>query len=613
VAQEEPVGVLGAEPPIEILDAGARRRQDRRVLREVFGIGIREVAEDGEMDARVEVAEREHLHVLQQRRHPRGARQQRRHHHHRAGFLRDALNAIGEVETTQTAGWQRPGDDALGQRDRDVGGRDQQNHQRDGHRPYRSALIAKIGAGRSEHERRHDRDRTQVHERRVREHQTADPFAEWRPVGHVGFEIATSPIDQVVSDVGRAIAGRPAHTGLPRALDRLERHPHLRLAGRRRELLDRLTLPVAAQEVHPCVGAGGIALQHLLDQADRFEILPPVEHGTEAQAGNRIRDRHLRRRLALVFHANRRFRRRLLRREVLLDRRPDRRLPGAVLADPVQELDDRRDVEGQRQLADGVSRFALEAGHVGVGGEPGAARLHGLDGQTSQVFDQRQLQHAGPRPELTDRQRRDALVAVDEHHELLTVDPAVAVAHQFDGHRVDAGVARLLARGERRQLAVVGAGQMLVDIPDLRRHQVEVVEQPFGRGGDELAGPEIVRQRAVRLAEDAGVVGEPGKDVAGAAPRIRVDGEAGGEGEGAFFEPFDAEQLVAKRFLRRGRLALPESPEQSAHRISPPRHALVSAGGPAGPPRSGKREIQYTVVGRGHCPVWDCNPAPDRV
>jgi hypothetical protein len=47
-----------------------------------------------------------------------------------------------------------------------------------------------------------------------------------------------------------------------------------------------------------------------------------------------------------VFAANRRFRRRLLRREVILDRGPDRRLPKAVLADPVQELDDRGDVEG---------------------------------------------------------------------------------------------------------------------------------------------------------------------------------------------------------------------------------------------------------------------------
>jgi hypothetical protein len=47
-----------------------------------------------------------------------------------------------------------------------------------------------------------------------------------------------------------------------------------------------------------------------------------------------------------VLVANRCFRGRLLRREVVLDRRPDRRQPKTVLADPMQELDDVRDAEG---------------------------------------------------------------------------------------------------------------------------------------------------------------------------------------------------------------------------------------------------------------------------
>ena len=96
----------------------------------VLRIGVGEIAEDREMDARIEVAEREHLHVLQQRRHRFGARQQRGHDDHRAGIVRDALNAIGEVEAGQTARRERPGDHALSKRDRDVGGRDQQKQQR---------------------------------------------------------------------------------------------------------------------------------------------------------------------------------------------------------------------------------------------------------------------------------------------------------------------------------------------------------------------------------------------------------------------------------------------------------------------------------------------------
>ena len=132
----------------------------------------------------------------------------------------------------------------------------------------------------------------------------------------------------------------------------------------------------------------------------------------------------------------------------------------------MQELDEVGDVEGWRQRC-GVSGFASDPGHVRVGGQARAARRQRLGGQTSQVFDERKLQHAGPRPELADRQRSDALVAVDEHGELLAVDPAVAVPHQLDGHGVDPRVTRLLAGCQRGQLPVVGAGQMLVDVSDL--------------------------------------------------------------------------------------------------------------------------------------------------
>ena len=66
--------------------------------------------------------------------------------------------------------------------------------------------------------------------------------------------------------------------------------------------------------------------------------------------------------------------------------------------------------------------------------------------------------------------------------ELLAIEPAVAVADQLDRHRVDARVAGVLARRERRQLRGSSVPrQMLADVADLGGDQVEVVEQPFGR------------------------------------------------------------------------------------------------------------------------------------
>ena len=183
---------------------------------------------------------------------------------------------------------------------------------------------------------------------------------------------------------------------------------------------------------------------------------------------------------------------------------------------------------------------------VAVGRAPRGARLERLLGQPAQVLDQRQPEHARPRPQLADGERRDRLVAVQEPHELLAVEPAVAVADQLHGHRVDARVAGALARRELGQLAVVAARQVLPHAADLGGDEVVVVEQPLRRRGDELARgarrrPSCGRPRAApaRCRRSAGTV-------ARGARRRRIDGEAGRQRLRSLLEPLDAEQLVAQ-------------------------------------------------------------------
>ena len=81
---------------------------------------------------------------------------------------------------------------------------------------------------------------------------------------------------------------------------------------------------------------------------------------------------------------------------------------------------------------------------------------------------------------------------------------------------------RLLTRRERGQLPVVPAGQMLVNVLDLGRHQVEVVEQPFRRRGHGFAAAHVVRQGLIGVAQDAGIVVKTGKKTAGSAAGIRL-------------------------------------------------------------------------------------------
>ena len=88
-----------------------------------------------------------------------------------------------------------------------------------------------------------------------------------------------------------------------------------------------------------------------------------------------------------------------------------------------------------------------------VGGAARGSCREQLFGQAAQVLDERQLQHARPCPQLADRQRRDALVAVQKLDELLATQAAVAVADQLDRDGVDARLTGVLTRGERRQCA----------------------------------------------------------------------------------------------------------------------------------------------------------------
>src|SRR5439155_18780394 len=64
VEEEEAVLVLGGVAEVELLDAGASLLEEAGVVRHLGSGGVLEVAEDGEVDVGVHVAERLHLEVL---------------------------------------------------------------------------------------------------------------------------------------------------------------------------------------------------------------------------------------------------------------------------------------------------------------------------------------------------------------------------------------------------------------------------------------------------------------------------------------------------------------------------------------------------------------------
>jgi hypothetical protein len=260
---------------VQGVDPGSRGAQDLRVVRHLARGGVREVAQDREVDARIEIAESQHLEVLEQLGDPRDAREQRRHDDHGSRALRHAAQ---EVEAGKAA-WRSEADkQALDDGDRHVARRKQQQQRHPGLRPGRVAVEPRVGEAAAEQEGGQEPDRPEVGGGGMGEHEASRPAMEPGPIRQVGLEIGAALADQVVADVGCAPGGA-ALLGLARALDGSERHPKLTLPGAVGQILHRLPVAVAAQEVHLAVGAGGVALQHALDQADRFEVLAPVERG----------------------------------------------------------------------------------------------------------------------------------------------------------------------------------------------------------------------------------------------------------------------------------------------------------------------------------------------
>ena len=551
-----PLGVAG----VEGLDPGTGGGQDRLVLRHLARGSVREVAEDREVDVRVEVSERQHLEVLEQLPDPLDARQERRHDDHGPRALRHPGE---EVEAGEPPRSGEADAEALDDSDRHVTRRQQQEEGHPGERPRRAAVPVRVGEADAEKQDGQQADRPEVDGGGVGEDEASYATKETGTVRHVGLEIGAAPADEMVADVGRP-ARAAALAGLARALHRPEGHPELAVPGAVGQVLHGLAVAVAAQEVHPPVDRGRVPLQHSLDEAHRLEVLAPVEGRREAEARDDVRDGDLRRRLALVLAADRLLRDRLPQGEMRVHGVAHRREARAVLAHTLQELHHERRVDLLRERRRLPVPGGVDLCDVLVSRPACVACVDDLVRQAAQVLDERELEHARPGPQLADRERRHRLVAVHEANELLAVEAAVAVADELHGHGVDPSVAGELARGELGQLAVVAARQVLAHVADLRGDEVVVVEQPLRGRRDELPLVHALGHAEVRLAQDAGVVVEAREGVACIPSRRGIDDEAGGQRLRPLLEPLDAQELVAEGLLGGGDATSPQAAERRA-------------------------------------------------
>ena len=531
VAQEETIARGVVMFRVERADALARRLQDRGVLRlRLFG-GVAEVAQDGEMNVRVQIAERLDLEMREQIVHPRDAVEHRRHDHHRPV----GLGHGAQFEASQAPRWNQAADQALQNVSGQLTRRDDRDERDDGQRPASPAVPVGECQCRGDERRGAHRNRAEVAGRRVGKKPPPQVDRQFRVPADAFFELTPPAADEEVPDV-RAPVARCLLGHLACALDGFERDAQLRLPGRRRHFLDRMTVAVAAREIHARVHANRIAAEDLLDEADVLEIFGPVEHGDDAKAADEARHERLFGGLVAAIRSDRVFECLAARGQQRIQLAPQ--LPGLRfrLTRSLEEADDkgRRDVRRPHALR-------LRRRRQAIGGAP----MRPIGGEHvrafAQVAHERQLEHARPRPQLAHRQGRDRLEGHDEAVETLGVETAGAVADQLRGHRVDPRLTGVLVRLHLRQTAVERGRKIVPDVPGRRRDDGEVVEQPLGgrRGLFALTG--VVAEIQVDLAQCAKIAVEPGEMAAG----VEVEAAACGsrqqrrQAAGMLFKRFD--------------------------------------------------------------------------
>ena len=286
--------MLGRVALVESIDLAMRRMQQRHVAGQVLLGGIEEVGQQREMDMVVAVGEEAHLQVLHQRCDRARAAEHRRHHNQGAHVGR---HASGVVEPRQGVGPDQPGGDPVDQRHRQLAVRDHAQAQR---QPEPAAPVhgQRVAQGRPGEQRHHQRAGQRVRQQRQAAGGPAHAAGDAAQRQRV-FKPGATLVDQVVADMG----GELVASGLCRM--RLGQLQHLHGDGvlgqpaAARDQLDGVPVIVARGEVHRPVGARGVLAQRGVHHAQGLDELAPVHHRQEAQAGDAVADRDLRRGLLL--------------------------------------------------------------------------------------------------------------------------------------------------------------------------------------------------------------------------------------------------------------------------------------------------------------------------
>ena len=480
--QVEPVGSV---PRVQLIDPAGRRVDQHVVAGKHLLARVGEVRQQGEVQVRVAVGEEADLQIVDERQQPRLGVHDRGYDHHGPIACRDAA---AQIQLGQRPRLDLLRDDEVEEADDQLAHWNQRDERDDPEIRRGRAVPVCVREEAGDRQRCCARDRSEIADRRVSEHETGGALVPRRWIAEALFEPEPAARNEVVADVMLAVVLRRGPLRLARQLHGVACDVLLRFLRPLGELFDRMAVAVASGEVHSRVCVRRILAQDPLDQTDALEEQRPVDRRQQPHARDDVADRELIGRLPLLLDPQHLFRRIVLGFERALKRAPGGRRGRRLVAQPVEHLDD----EWRRQPAVGPYLFAEQQldeirGVIAAFGERDAPAPHlvaaaiGGDDRLSQpaeLLDERQPQHDRDRPDLADRKRRDALVGEREVLERLEVEPARGMCDQLAREHVHARIAFERSVCQLRKFEVVLAGKVLPDLPDLVADDVVVVAKP---------------------------------------------------------------------------------------------------------------------------------------
>ncbi len=288
---------------VEPVDGRRRSREQLVVAGDILGRGVEPVRQQGEPKIALAVPQVMDFQAADLGLYIRLAGEERRHDDERPQPRR---HAILEIEPGQRPRAQHVRDRPVDEGDREVGGRREREDRDHEDAGTRGASIPGQQDWYGEDERRDQRERPEVATRGGPDIGSPQPARQRRPNVQGALERKAAVGDQVVAgisaptdhgrfDVVSRRRGIGHRRSLPGDLD-------LGQARTSRQVFNGVPVAISSREVH--LPERTSRTKDLIDQADAFDELGPVEPRDEAHARDHVSDRHVHRRLALVLEAD---------------------------------------------------------------------------------------------------------------------------------------------------------------------------------------------------------------------------------------------------------------------------------------------------------------------